>query len=45
MYINDVISCLLLRGQKIVNEVTVRKSWLEVLEMVVENVREHHDNG
>ncbi|XP_012940751.1 neuroblastoma-amplified sequence [Aplysia californica] len=34
-----------LRGEKVTSEVTVRTSWLEVLQLVVENVREHQDNG
>ncbi|CAL1537532.1 unnamed protein product [Lymnaea stagnalis] len=34
-----------LRGEDVKKEVTVTKSWLEVLELVVENVREHQDNG
>ncbi|GFN79688.1 neuroblastoma-amplified sequence-like [Plakobranchus ocellatus] len=34
-----------LRGQPLDPGVSASKSWLEVLQMVVENVREHQDNG
>ncbi|GFS05660.1 neuroblastoma-amplified sequence-like [Elysia marginata] len=34
-----------LRGQSAEPGISASKSWLEVLEMVVENVREHQDNG
>ncbi|KAK7009358.1 neuroblastoma-amplified sequence [Biomphalaria glabrata] len=34
-----------LRNENIKEEISVSKPWLEVLQLVVENVREHHDNG
>ncbi|KAH9508425.1 hypothetical protein Btru_055206 [Bulinus truncatus] len=34
-----------LRNENIKEEISVNKSWLEVLQLVVENVREHQDNG
>lgn len=35
----------LIRGEDVREGIKASKSWLEVLQMVVENVREHQENG
>ncbi|KAK0060125.1 neuroblastoma-amplified sequence [Biomphalaria pfeifferi] len=40
-----IIKYFFIRNENIKEEISVSKPWLEVLQLVVENVREHHDNG
>lgn len=43
--VNMHINSFLARGEDDMEEIRASKPWLEVLEMVVENVRKHQDNG